>query len=404
MASRDFLFVIINALLYIYVLRKHWKTTHKMDCGFLILTAYCATAIMCVVNYYINSDRFDLHLLPFVFLFVVLMIFFIPYLKNTDNLANRILIPNLKILDFFSYFYIACAIFSVVLSWNDMKAAFEAEEWNDVIGKVFEEGVVLYHSNFERFCKNICSYTQVLALIMAFHYYTKNRYRPIMGFMLFVSAIMSMATTTVIAASRGAFAGMFIKLLAGFVLFLPLFKHKAKTFLVRGGLAILAIFLIYTISVTYSRFADITYDTAFDDPTSSLIYYFGHSMLRFNDGLMDSIQQFMWGDYFLGIRDGYQYGIDAVLGTHCNGAFYTFVGALYLDFGPVFTLLLAFVLSQYLLSVYEKPVLQIADIYIYYYFFCFMINGVFVVGRGYYLTILMAFVLYWILKLLTLKR
>ena len=327
------------------------------------------------------------------------MVFFRPYTHGTSSFVEKIVISNSPILKGFSYFYILCAIVSFLFSWSDMSAAFFRGSWNDVIGDAYSaETIEFYHSPIERFCKNICGYTESLALILSFFYLTDNNYKPKLSITLILSIIASMMTTTVIVASRGAFAGMFIKLLAGYILFKDQIDSKTTKRIQTGGIVVLTMFLLYTLSVTFSRFADVTYNAEFDDPISSLVFYFGHSMLTFDDGIADSIQRFMWGDYLLGNRAPYPNGVDAVLGTHFGSSFFTFVGALYLDFGPVITLIIALVSSNFLLSVYNKQIIRISHVYIYYYFLCFFINGVFVVGRGYYIGILMAFVLYWLLK------
>jgi oligosaccharide repeat unit polymerase len=165
-------------------------------------------------------------------------------------------------------------------------------------------------------------------------------------------------------------------------------------------MALFTTFFLYSIAVTVSRFGD-------NAKGSSLLSYFGHSMLTFNYGLADSIHTYMNGEYFfswffdkLGLT---QYGgvEHSVLGTHFGTAFYTFVGAWYLDFGPLGTFIIA-IIFPFIISLcfrYKKSV-DIADIYMFLFYMDYLVMGVFVIGRGNALVWLMAFLIYGIFKII----
>ena len=67
-------------------------------------------------------------------------------------------------------------------------------------------------------------------------------------------------------------------------------------------------------------------------------------------------------------------GLDSILGTHVGTAFCTFIGNLYMDFGPIGTLLIAIVVSAiFSRKIYIK---DLADAYIMCFYFQFIMDGV----------------------------
>ena len=122
-------------------------------------------------------------------------------------------------------------------------------------------------------------------------------------------------------------------------------------------------------------------------------------MLTFAYGLTDTIREFLWGDYLLGKEEILKVGIDNLLGTHFDTKFFTYVGALYLDFGPFFTLIIAVIFPLIMSLIFQfKKNVDMADLMIYVYYLTFLINGVFVVGIGYYIGWIMIFIIYFIFK------
>ena len=90
--------------------------------------------------------------------------------------------------------------------------------------------------------------------------------------------------------------------------------------------------------------------------------------------------------------------LDAITGSKASGSFYTFVGALYYDFGPIGTVFVTVIISLILYNLIRKRSIDFADIYIYYFFLFFVADGFLIIGPSYGLSVIMAFILFLCLK------
>jgi hypothetical protein len=104
-------------------------------------------------------------------------------------------------------------------------------------------------------------------------------------------------------------------------------KYVKRTLIIAVSI-IIPLILIYFIAVTVSRFEESSLNI---DAGESMMYYLGHSMLTFNYGVMDTIQNYANGAYMFDCSSLK----DIRFGTHFGTNFITFVGVLYLDFGLV---------------------------------------------------------------------
>ena len=125
-----------------------------------------------------------------------------------------------------------------------------------------------------------------------------------------------------------------------------------------------------------------------------MMYYLGHSMLTFNYGVMDTIQNYANGAYMFDCSSLK----DIRFGTHFGTNFITFVGVLYLDFGLVGTVLVAIIFCSYFCKIGRRRYLDIPDIYLLLTYSMLIFNGVFVLGRGYGIQLLEAWIIYFLLK------
>jgi oligosaccharide repeat unit polymerase len=186
---------------------------------------------------------------------------------------------------------------------------------------------------------------------------------------------------------------LLINLFIGYIFFEQRILKKSKIIIVIGSILLLFLILSFTLDITKSRFDG--------DEKSSVLYYFGHSMLIFDYGITDTISKYLNGDYFMGSNEKlYIHGFDSVIGTHFETNFFTFAGGWYLDFGPLGTLIIAiclpFIISQ---SFRNKCRIDMADLYLYFFYLSFLINGVFVHGIGNIIMWIMAISLYTVFKI-----
>ena len=390
--------VIFNAMLYVGALLRHWYRHRSVDSGFLLLAVYSFVAIACVINYAFAPHEWNLQLWPFLYMFVVCMLFFNPFLFNSSTLYEKLYISSNKTLKTFVAIYIICAFIAIYYSVSHAIENLQSGNWKILRDELYNNDIAFYGNQLERFSKIFVDYLRPLAVVIFFYHLTLEHVQKKWLTILAISIITPSFLTAINTASRGIIINLSISLFAGYLIFRKGIPKNVEKSLKIGATFILVLFLIYTLAVTASRFED-------SGQINSLLSYFGHSMLTFNYGIADSIDSYLDGKYFfdwflpyLGISQVTNYNS---LGTHFSTAFYTFVGAWYLDFGPVGTLLIAGFFPMLIGHRFKnKHSIDIADLYIFLFYFTYLVQGVFVIGRGNALPWIIALIIYGILKVI----
>ncbi|GEN76166.1 O-antigen polymerase [Chryseobacterium hagamense] len=396
--------VILNFIMYFFTIIFYWKRYKSVDNGFILLFVYSAIALVCVFNYISNpNDWIGLSIFPLIYLFIVNILFFRPFFFKNSLLIEKVQIQNSSIYNLFIYVYIISAFVILYYGYNSAIDTIFRGEWSLVRNDVYSGDMVLYQNQLERFAKIFSGFLQPTAILFFFYLLTETKVKSnkVTIFLLLFAILLPSFITIISVASRGLVVVLVIQFLVSYFVFKRKITKKTNKIIRISSLAFLVLFLVYSISVTKSRFGENISGGLSDDAESSLLFYFGHSMLTFADGLTDTIREFLWGDYLLGNEEILKVGIDNLLGTHFETKFYTFVGSLYLDFGPFFTFIIA-IFFPFLISLvfkYKKKI-DMADLMIYVYYLTFLINGVFVVGIGYYLGWVIIFIIYGLFKLI----
>jgi hypothetical protein len=71
------------------------------------------------------------------------------------------------------------------------------------------------------------------------------------------------------------------------------------------------------------------------------------------------------------------------IGGTWGTAFFTFVGWLYIDWGPIGTIIISLILAFFWDNYIKRKEWHISDIFLFFCYYDFLLNGVFVVGRNY---------------------
>lgn len=392
--------VLINLILYLVTLLFYWKKVKTIDNGLILLFTYTFVAFACLVNLILNPlDQIEYTFLPFIYLFIINLFFFRPFLQSKINITDKLKIKKSPIYFIFIYLYIILAGVVLFYGYDSTIQIILRNDWNSVRQDIYVGNNIVYENQLERFAKIFTGFLQPMAILFFFYLLTDefSRKHRVTIIMLLLAIILPSTITIISVASRGMVILLFVQFLVSYFIFKNKFSKKINQTIFKGGIALLAVFLIYSISVTKSRFEEnASSDLGAQD---SLIFYFGHSMLTFAYGLTDTIREFLWGDYLLGKEEILKVGIDNLLGTHFDTKFFTYVGGLYLDFGPFFTLIIAVIFPLIMSLIFQfKKNVDMADLMIYVYYLTFLINGVFVVGIGYYIGWIMIFFIYFIFK------
>lgn len=396
-------FIIFNALLYLITLIVYWKIKCRFDLGFLILVAYALIASLAIpYDYFLGSIYpHEVTLLPFVYLFIVLLIFIRPYLKYDESIVERLKVRSLTKLKIIAYLLILSMFFSAYILLPEAIKNVQGGEWRNVRNELYSGDleVVMYNNFIEKIMLIYNQYFRVLSILIFFYFLTLKRQSKIFIFLLGLSCFVPIMLMSICTSSRGMMLNVFLEFAAGFILFKPQFTEATKKKIYTTGIVFVSIILIYSIAVTVSRFGE---ETSYGSSELSLLDYFGQPMVVFNDGVFD-MYSFANGKYFFKLLFeilGFDSTYDQIrMGGHWGVGFYTFIGAFFIDFGPIGTLIIALVFPFFIKKNVDRKVIYFENLFLYFFFFLFFLEGVFVTGESSVISWLFAITAYLFLKL-----
>ena len=395
-------YVIINVLLYASLLLFYKKKGQGFDTYQIIVMLYLFTAVMCTLNYAESASKWpDLGLIPFIYMFVVLVIMFRPV--QHFNLERKVTPwEDTGSLYALGFVYIILAILDTYFSMNDTIARFSEGDWGALRNQLYADAdeIILYENQWQRLIKNLLTYLRPFAVVYAFFRATLGEKR-LYTFLLFLSIIVPSFIGATVVASRGMVFGLAMEL----ILVFWIFRHRIPKALKRGmltaGLAVGVFFVFYSLLVTVSRFGE-------DEASGSVFEYFGHSMLYFNDGIFNDLHDIAYGkrffSWFIDLFGGNSDFDMAKAGATHGTAFYTIVGSMYLDWGFVGTLVTAILACLLVQHFTQKRTIMLSDMVIIIFYINTLAKGIFAFGRGRALEWIMTFVVFFIVKALEKQR
>ena len=389
--------VLFNASLYIvYLLYYHSK--HKnFNYYSLVLLIYTATACICAYNFTVTTRTWtDLSIFPFIYLFGILLLFMHP-LKDFEFSNLNISIDNNRYIRFFGTLYLVVGLINIGLSIKNTTELINSGDWATIYNDFYEdeENYQLYDSTFQKLVKNLTSYLSPFAYIYLFYLLTREKLSTIYITLFTISTIAPAFISASTVASRGMLMFVAVKLAISYILFREKIPSNRKKVIAIVASGIFGVFLLYIIAVTLSRFGE-------DDSTKSIVDYFGHSMLSFNDGIFNNLHEYAWGKrffkWFIDFFGGNSYFNIAKAGATHGNAFFTFVGGVYIDWGPIGTIVAGFIVCQFINRFFHRQTLHLSDCIIIVFYVDFLANGIYAYMSGRALLWAMTFFLYLIIK------
>ena len=178
-------------------------------------------------------------------------------------------------------------------------------------------------------------------------------------------------------------------------------KNKRRVFV--GSSIIMAVVLMFFISVTISRLA--TNRSGGILFFRNISFYLGHAPIEFSK-ITGSLDHFAWGriiggriaNHFLGTS--YSWGNIAVdIGYPPIGSlFVTYLGFLYTDFGAAGCVIFTVLWSTFTCGVIKRRHNSISTIFFLLYYLSFFVMGVFTVGRLEFVAVITTYVMYFIIR------
>ena len=385
--------LILNIALYLFTTLWLVKKQRTFTIGAFLLVSYTVVAFFCYLNYKSNPKDWHLNLFPFIYLFVVVIILFSPFINRRIKIKeNPIGQKNQRLYKLVAKGYIVLSLYSCTVYLPQVIEIIINPSWLDLYTEAHEEADTNIFIKFA----NLFFHIRYLGLVLFLSYLTRKKNRPLFLLLLGMSAILPIVLVTIKQASRGGFVSLFVSLIVVYLMFRDQLSERLKRWLKMITLTVLPASFIYISAVTVARFENNPY---VESVGGTVLDYLGHSMLTFAYGIFDSISKFSWGGFMFNFGPVSQMSspLDPFYGTHFGTAFFTIVGALYLDFGLIFTILLAFFFSRYIMIVSRgKP--DVANLFLLLTYAMTLFNGVFVLGRGYGIQWIETFFIFFMLK------
>lgn len=381
---------LFNFVLYAIPLLIYWNKVKALNTYTLLLASYTIVAFFCFLNYQDNNEYQHCTVIPFIFLWLMVMLELSAY-KHVNICKETIIIRENWAINALTWIYIVSGFLSMYYNYPRVVMLFEMDDWANVRNDFYDtlDTSQLYSSQFERYVKNIHSYLGPFGVVMAFYQLSKAKINILYTVLLFTSWLGSTFFGATLTASRGIVVQTVCVAILGYVLFSKMIRKSLRKYLLIAFASLVVLFTMYFLIVTRSRFGE-------GEEGNASLSYLGHSMLAFNEGIMGSMTSFADGKYFFGWiyqLVGYNtYVNENALGVTHQHAFFTSIGMLYYDFGPLLTIIIVLLLSALFRKYNTKSRYDTSDVMVIYFFADYLIKGVFVNGMNLSLTWLMLFV------------
>lgn len=282
--------VILNSVLYLFTLYKHYKETQKLDFAFVVLAVYAFVAVMGVFYYSMEpSIQGNITLFPLIYLFGIFLIFIYPF-RNKGIKIDRFEIENRGLFNIFLIIFLVSSIVSVVSTFSSSYQVFLTNDWDAVYQ---EEDKIMYNNQFERLAKNITGYGGSLACIISFYYLSLSDIAKKWKY-LAIASIVLIIFSGFLNASMMAARGMALKVIFLVLTVFMLFKDRLDSKLTKKvfiyGTLLFIVYFAYSSIIATARF-DVVGSNY--NANQSMIAYLGMPMLKFDYGIMDSIHSYM---------------------------------------------------------------------------------------------------------------
>lgn len=362
--------------------------------GRILYWLYATIGLCAVIAIYDGALNSKQLVIPYLYLILVYLIYFAPFMKrDTDFSVSKL---NTRVNNryvFFLVVYVLCTIITIKCFLPSIISLFASGNWamnryNLYLGEM----TFPYSNTFELIVMNATDYFRLMALVVSFAILREEgvqKKKYIIAFSGIISAVVSMLCSAIYTSSRGTVVNTFILVIALYCFFQNDFeKNKKRYFIIIASLGVAAV-IPYLLEVTISRFTT--------GASSAVISYFGQAPIVFSSGVWD-INKYMYGDFAFGKLFGHSSFSEASIGGTWDNGFYTFVGWLFIDWGPIGVLLLGVLIALITNRFMRKQEYLISDVYLIMFFYSTLLQGVFVIGRSYCYTMVVSFVIYFIFK------
>ncbi len=357
----------LNICLYIFawiiVIIVYQKKRQHVDAGSLILISFLLYSVVSLILYNIQDSSFGsfkpIELLPFIYLFLMLMLAAFPILKYNDTKIVKIQKPNLYLLNGISLFYILVSLVQLPNIISNFFQGLIKLLLNTSGGQeLYNEGMInsdrIGDGSIENLPAILSSAMAGIGVLFFFYHLTLAKQNKLITVGLFLSSIISILAS-IARGQRGGIVETFLLMMITFFALRKFIPPKTKKHLVTIGFFLITLVAIPLMALTSSRFGE--QDGGSEE---SFYFYVGQANLYFNNyGLDDG--GIRYGDRtfnlfksilgFENVPKNFVERRQKYPNLKINDeVFYTFVGDFTIDYGPIVTVLLFIIFTFIVLS------------------------------------------------------
>ena len=380
------IYTVLMIFFALYVIAKHFN---KM--GVILVVWYAIIGVMASVA--ADQGCFggrSISILPYFFLIFIFAIAFSPFLsrKSDVSVGKLVFETNVKYV-IFAWLFMIASIISISFYLPQVMDLLSTGAWNANRANLYSGSLSFNTAWYQYYSLQFSEYTRLLGLIVGFAFLRNNEHVKL-GWACILLGVATETMSAMYTSSRGSIVNIAILVGVIYVFFYQDLERKKRNLIVfLSCIALLAV-VPYVLEVTVSRFSS--------EASSSLIEYFGQSPVVFNYGV-SGINKYLYGEYAFGSLFGGRGISPTDVGGSWGSGFYTFVGWLFIDWGWIGTIIVASIIAFLIDYIIKKGTYLISDVYIIFFVYYTLLQGVFVIGRDYMYHIVAAILIYWFLKI-----
>lgn len=359
--------------------------------GKVLWLLYTVISIFSVIAMRAELVNSNVRIFPYLFLIFIYLIVFSPFISKKMEFSSEKVTYDLNVkYVIFAYVFIIACIICISYYLPLVKQLTMTGAWNQNRSDLYS-GIFHYsYTWYQYYALQFVGYTKILGIIVGF-IFLRNGQKSILGWSSIIFGSLASVLSAMSQSSRGSIVNIILLVLVIFFFFykdMTNNKKRMTSILVLTGIAAI---LPYVIEVTVSRFSS---TGAFD----SIVSYFGQPPVVFNYGVSTINEHlygvFAWGNLFV---DSPISPTD--IGGSWGTGFYSFVGWLFIDWGYFGTIIVSIIIAYITSYIIMKSTYDIADLFIVFFIYYTLLQGVFVIGRDYCYNILMAITVYVFVKI-----
>lgn len=284
------LWLVLYISAWIVTIAVYQKKRKHFDAGSVLLCSYLLYSVISLVLY--NSDTpFDnfksVRLLPFIYLYLMLMLAFSPILKYDDSRINEIQKPTTVFLNTVCIIFIVASLVQLPdiisdFSTNILKLLFTDSGGQELYAESLSNAYSTGDGNIANLASIISNTFGNFGILLLFYYLTLKKHSKLILIGLFLSCIINILTNISLG-ERGPISAVILSMIITYFALKKFFRPQINKAVKIIGIIIVVATAVPLIALTTSRFGGLD-----GGPLSSVYYYVGQENLYFNNYGLDN--------------------------------------------------------------------------------------------------------------------